>query len=203
MAPILDTDVAAERWSKAEWENYELWEKIELRLRRQRRAWILATVILFVVLSAIPTVIDRWPKWMSRSAVRSLALEFNRIKREAIQDRTPYRLRFLEKDRLTFVVERLSSCESAEGEEVRTLSLSKSLADAGYSWIFPEDGQELGIPGLARDFCYDPLTGEGYFTKGKGMIGFGVASVKDLAEKRLDRISLLVLTGQAAEISFD
>ena len=27
MAPIYDTDIAQSRWDKADWENYELWEK--------------------------------------------------------------------------------------------------------------------------------------------------------------------------------
>ena len=50
MVPIHDTDVAEERWSQAEWENYELWEKVELKLKRKKQLWILATFLVFLAL---------------------------------------------------------------------------------------------------------------------------------------------------------
>ena len=34
MVPIYESDVAEERWSKSEWNHYELWEKVEQRVRR-------------------------------------------------------------------------------------------------------------------------------------------------------------------------
>lgn len=50
MVPIYDSDVAEERWSKAEWRNYELWEKLEQRQIRKKRLWIMATILVFLMI---------------------------------------------------------------------------------------------------------------------------------------------------------
>src|SRR5262245_34313847 len=102
MVPIHDTDVASERWSKAEWEHYELWEKIEQRYRRRRRLWILGTVAVFVALSSIPVIMDRWPHWASVTASRKLASEINALKRDASIEHQAFRLRFEGKGALSY-----------------------------------------------------------------------------------------------------
>ena len=203
MVPIHDTDLAEERWSKAEWENYELWEKIELRLRRQKRLWILATFVLFIVLSSVPILIDRWPKWKTRSIARQLAQEVNRVKQEAIAARAAYRLRFVGDGKLDFVVERLASCTATEGEKIRTVSLVDGSKRDSFAWVNSSKGLELQIPGLVNEFCYDSLIGSVAPVQEKDMIAFGIMPVNDLTEKRIDRLSLLMLSGASAEISFD
>jgi hypothetical protein len=203
MVPIHDTDVAHERWSKAEWENYELWEKVEVRLRRHKRIWILASFLVFISLSAVPIAIDRWPKWTTRFVARHLAQEINRIKREAIKSKAAYRIRFTGDSRLNYVVEQLTECASPQGEIKRAASLvNDSLGDL-YSWIAPLVGKDLGIPGVVGEFCYDYLAGSYAAQKGEAVIGFGIIPAKDLGEKRLDRLSLLLLSGPSGEMSFD
>lgn len=203
MVPIHDTDVASERWSKAEWENYELWEKVELRLKRQKRIWIFATLVLFLVLSSVPIVMDRWPKWATRLAARNLAQELNRLKREAIKERAAYRIRFIEEGKLNYAVERLADCSAVQGELKRTDSLVSPSVSVLYASIFPLQAKELGIPGVVNEFCYDYLTGSGAIAKGESVVGFGIIPAKDLTEKRLDRLTVLLLSGPSAEMSFD
>jgi hypothetical protein len=204
MVPIHDTDVAEERWSKGEWENYELWEQVEHRLKRKRRYWILGTGVVFLMVSSVPIILDRWPKWVTRTAVRRLAHEINQVKREASIHRTAYRLRIVDKGPLEFQVEKVTSCSQPnEGEPIRSSSLLKDSLKTGYTWLMPSMGSSVGIPGLVREFCYDAYTGSGPVQSGEPVVGFGVVPVKDLAEKRLDRLSVLLLSGPSGENSFD
>jgi len=203
MAPIHDTDIAEERWSRGGWENYELWEKVEVRLRRQKRLWILATAVMFLSLSAVPIVMDRWPKWTSRAMTRKLAQEINHIKWEAIADRAAYRLRFVGEGHLDFIVEKLAQCSSPAGEIKRTGRLGSEETSNTYSWVSAEQAKNFAIPGIVSEFCYDPLQGNYAFLNGGAVVGFGIISVKDLSESRLDRLSVLLLSGPSAEISFD
>jgi len=206
MVPIHDTDLAEERWSKAEWENYELWERIELRLKRQKRLLIVATVILFLVLSSIPIIINQWPKWTTRSLSRQLAQLINQVKRESISSRAALRLRFLEEGKLDYVIEKLTSCSensAASGEKIAESTLGDPSKNGIYTWVSAKVGMELQVPGLVSEFCYDSLSGNGAILQGKEVIGFGLIPVKDLTEKKLSHLSLLLLTGSSAEISFE
>src|SRR5437868_6887859 len=110
MVPVHDTDIAAERWSKAEWQHYELWEKIEIRLRRRKWLWITATVSVFMGLSSIPIVLDRSPKWLTLRLSRKLAQEINWMKREAGIEQRAFRLRFVSGTTLSYVVETSAHC---------------------------------------------------------------------------------------------
>lgn len=203
MAPIHDTDVAEERWSKSEWENYELWEKVEIRLKRNKRFWIFVTLMVFLILSAIPIAIDRWPKWITRSISRHMASEINLIKREAGVNRAAYRLKMVGEGRLSYVIERLPNCSVPQGEVVRTGSLEKESFRGNYTWVSSTQAVELGVPGLTHEFCYDYLLGSDVASKSDAMVGMGFIPVKDLAEKRIDRLSILLFSGSSAEISFD
>lgn len=204
MAPIYESDVAEERYSKAEWNHYELWEKVEVRLRRIRRLWIAGTVVLFLLLSAVPIVMDLRPKWRSLLAVRELAVQINSLKREASLTRYAYRIVFSSAGNLTYTVERAESCQRP-GVMVRTgvllgpkqaISLSLLDKDAG-------SAPELNLPGLVRSFCYDPMSGADFVPGGLSAAGFAVIPVNDLTGQRFDRLSLLVLSGPSAELSFE
>jgi hypothetical protein len=206
MVPIHDTDVAEERWSKGGWENYELWEKVELRLRRHKRFWIAGTVLVFLVLSAVPIVMDRWPKWASRTLARQLALEINRIKKDASVTRSAYRLVFSGTENLAFSVFKLTSClvpHAASGEVIRSGVLFGGRWDGGFALLSSSQGQGLGIPGLIHEFCYDPFQGSSAEMHAISTVGFGIIPVKDLTEKRVDRLTVLLLSGPSADISFD
>ncbi len=198
MAPIHDTDVAEERWNQATWNQYELWEKVEHRARRKKRLWIAGTIGVFLLLSAVPILRDRWPKWASLGAARRLAREVNLMKREASVAHAAFRIRF--NGALEFQIEKSASC-SEGGAVVRKGSLREG--DRGYALIAPAAGEELGVPGLIESFCYDYLSGSEPVLKGRPLVGFGIIPVNDLAEKRTDRVSMLLLGGPSAEPSFD
>ncbi len=202
MVPMDESNLAAEGWSQVEWDHYELWDQVEQRLRRQRYLWIFATTLVFIFLSAIPIVQDRWPKWATRSLSRQLAQEMNWVKSEASTHRGAYRFRFKEPGSLHFEVERLSSCKVLGGEVVRTGSLARA-GDGRYIWMPTALGLTQGIPGLVAEFCYDSLEGSPVSPQAGSLSGFGIISVRDLADKRYDRMSILLFAGTLAEISFD
>ena len=203
MVPIHDTDIAESRWTKAEWENYELWEKVETRVRRRKRLWISGTVVLFLAISSVPIIRDRFPKWKSLNYTRRLAQEINRVKREANTDHVAYQIRFEGDGSLGYQIEKLTSCDSSQATFVRSGVLSNSNNATHFAVISAKRGNDLGVPGLAERFCYDPLKGSDAANLGGGLLGFGIGPVKDLTEGRIDRISVLLLSGPVAEVSFD
>ncbi len=205
MVPIHDSDLAEERWTKASWSNFELWEKVEIREKRKRQIWIFATFFLFFILSAIPVAVDQWPKWTTQHLVGKLAREINQMKRDASIARTAYRLRFVEDGKLKYEIEKLKSCSDTRGDLVRSVSLdSEYLTDKSYTLILPHRASSLEIPGLISQVCFDPLSGSSVIGHpDKNMAGFGIISVNDLTEKRLDRMSILLISGLSAEINFE
>ena len=66
-------------------------------------------------------------------------------------------------------------------------------------------GGAWGVAGLGSSFCYDYLAGSEAVLGGKRLAGFAIAPVKDLALEpvRKDRVSVLLLAGPSAEISFE
>ncbi|HLE00055.1 MAG TPA: hypothetical protein VJB59_07340 [Bdellovibrionota bacterium] len=202
MAPIYDTDIAEERWSQAEWESYELWEKAELRLKRRRRNWILATAGVFVFLFSVPIIADQRAKWATLKSARLLAQEINWVKREASIGHNALRIRFSGEGILKYDIESTPSCSTTAGSApvLRTGTLSE---DENFVLLTPQKGQELGVPGLVREFCYDAMTGSEPAAQGRPVVGFGIIPEKDLLESRMDRLSVLIITGPSADISFD
>ncbi len=203
MVPIHDTDLAEERWSKSEWESYELWEKIELRLRRRKILWILGAAVLFLALSSVPILMDRRPKWAGQGVARKLASLINQLKREASVAHSAYSLQLGGEGNMSYEISRSPSC-GADSGAARTPVGRGSLESPGqenrFSVLAPEQGAQIGIPGLRLQFCYDPLKGS---STTEELSGIGVIPVNDLTEKRMDRISILLLKGASAEISFD
>src|SRR5277367_3741280 len=118
MPPIHETDIASERWSKAEWSHYELWEKLELKLRRRKLIWISATVAVFLALSSVPIIIDRAPKWTAMSIARRLAQVINGMKSEASLKHQAHRIRFAADGSLSYEIERSNSCAATDSGEV-------------------------------------------------------------------------------------
>ena len=201
MAPIHDTDIASDRWAKAEWEHYELWEKVELKLRRRRWLWIATTVLIFISLSSVPIVLDRSPRWAALGATRKLAEVIDNLKRDSALRHEAFRIRFAGRGRLEYRVEAVANCGSTQpGRPVREGALTSGGALALLS---ATDGAELGIPGLLETFCYDALGGSELDARGEPLAGFGIVSTADLAEKRIDRVAVLLLRGPNAELAFE
>lgn len=198
MVPIHDTDIAEERWSQGEWQHYELWEKVEVRLRRRKWIWILSAAMVFVLLSAVPILMERWPKWVGLAAVRRLAQEVNRIKRDAGVEHAAFRIRFDGDGSLRYSVEKAFGCQDPGVSVVRTGSLVAESRLSDYRLM-------RGGSGLVDSFCYDYLAGSEAVLRGESVVGFGVMPAKDLTapEGRVDRASVILLSGPSAEISFE
>lgn len=205
MVPIHDSDIAEERWAQAEWQHYELWEKIEVKLRRRRNLWIAGAVSVFLLLSSVPIIMDHWPKWMSLKAARKLGDVINEVKNRSGIENQAYRLEFSADRRLSYSIFKVPNCaapiSAGTVEQTGTL-LSTTRLDL-FTLISASGGKELGIPGLTESFCYDPLTGSSSTSQAESISGFAIIPVKDLADHRQDRISLLIFKGPSAEVSFE
>jgi hypothetical protein len=203
MAPIYDSDVAEERWSQSEWSRYELWEKVEHRLRRNKRFWIGLAVLIFLSISSIPVAIDQRPRWAALSLARELALEINRLKLDASLQHQAYRIRFDGPGSLDFVVEKAESCSSAAFEEARKGALLSGKGSVPFQLLNRQKAGEAGIPGVVTEFCYDPLQGNSNVLQSKESVGFAIAPANDLTANRFDRLAILLVSGPSAEVSFD
>jgi hypothetical protein len=207
VVPIHPTDLAENRWKSAEWEHYELWEKLEKRAQRKRRIWIAATVVVFLAISAIPVVKDRWLKWSALKVARLLSQQMNEMKRDAMVARTPHRLILV--DHLGVRIEPVTQCEGHSPSSANSAALpagSVRQVDFGFpelKWLEPADGERWGVPGLVREYCFDPLKGGGAAAKGLPVIGLGVAPKADLTEDRSDRMAVIFVSGPSAEVAYE
>jgi hypothetical protein len=68
-----------------------------------------------------------------------------------------------------------------------------------FSIFDPKDAGAEGLERVTTAVCYDPLSVEA----AKPVQALGILTVKDLAERRLDRIAFLNFSGLFAEIDFD
>lgn len=201
MCPIHETDNAEERWSRAEWEHYELWERIEARARRVRRAWIATAVLAFLVLSAVPVVMDRQIQWKALRAARELGDRLNALKREAGERQQAFRIRPHPSRALVLLLEWGPACESPLFLKNGDIELIVGdAAREGLSWVSATRGRELGIPGLLDEFCFDPMRGSRETPGGGDLAAFMITPVSELTP---ERHASVLLQGPSAEISFE
>lgn len=205
MVPVHESDVAENRWKESEWRQFELWERIELRLRRKKTWTILAVVVVFIAILSISVFQDRMPKWRALKATRMLAVRANQMKVDAASLGVPLRLRI--ENSVTgplFVIERVASCqESAAGipqEWGRGPVFRRTEVGELYTVLSPEIAREVGLERVSQSLCYDPTPPEAVSELVQAV---GILSVKDLAERRLDRASFLNFSGLFADIDFD
>ena len=59
------------------------------------------------------------------------------------------------------------------------------------------------MQGFAQSICYDYLSASDVVFRGESLAGFGVMPVNDLAEKRMDRLAIMIAAGPLAEITFE
>jgi hypothetical protein len=204
MAPIHDTDLAEERWSKAEWEHFELWERVEQRMRRRRIKLNIAVALLFLVIVAIPPAMDRWPYWEAQRLNGRLTEVLGGLKRRAAIEHLAFRIRFDLEGSLSYSLERAPNC-SEPGEVVDRGKLTESARLlTKYQLVSPTVGEAEGIPGLVDRFCYDPMKGVDFPRDGSSKpVGIAIAPVKDLAKGRRDRVSVLLISGTFGEMSVE
>jgi hypothetical protein len=199
MAPLYESDLEKERWQEEGWKHVELWEKVQQRFRRQRRLWIFSAGLLFLFLSSIPVLIDRWPKWQTLGAARELSEKVSWMKMQAALDQQSYRILVLPENPHEYVLEKGGVCDQPETFEVLE---KRGLGSEKYRFLLADQQEEVSLPNLVHQLCYDPIKGWQSEAPRNGLMAFALAPVRDLAEKRLDRLSLVFIQGRGAEIQF-
>jgi len=203
MAFMHDTDTGKGRWKKDQWRNFELWEKKEVREKRKHLYWIGSSLLVALLISIVPVLIEFQPRWEARVITRKLADEISQIKKDAAIDHTAYRLTFLGNGSLAYKVEQLRDCQSQHGALVREEILSPS---GDFRLLTPEQGRHsrFSVPGLSESFCFDSILGnDPRLVLDDVPIGFAIIPVRDLTENRLDRTAILLISGRSANISFN
>lgn len=201
MAPVHDTDLAEERWARAEWARYELWEKTEQRARKQRKLWIAGACLVFLVLSAFPIVIENRPKWIAQKMIRKLAHEIEILKRDSALLHGIYRIQFEGGGSLRYHIEKVKTCTGPVTSILREGSLAESTEqESRFVLMNAQQAASLGIDSIVESFCYDSIRGAKYDVR---TLGFGVAIANDLTQSRLDRMSILLIETPIARISLD
>ncbi len=203
MVPIHESDVAENRWKDDEWRQFELWERIEFRLRRKKVWIILGVFLVFVAILAAPVIEDRLPKWRAINAMRILAVRANQMKVDAAALGVPLRLRIEDSlDGPQYVIERVDQCDS-NSKSARIWGGGPVFAnrERGTDFVVfePRDATTLGLERVTTTVCYDPLGAE----TADRVQALGILTAKDLTEKRLDRVAFLNFSGLFAEIDFD
>ena len=203
MAFMHDTDFAEARWKKAQWRNYELWEKKENRAKRKQLAFLFGTIVFAILISVVPVMMEFMPRWQARALTRKLADELVSLKTASALEHMAYRFRFIGDGSLSYRIERARDCDSREVEVVREGNLG---GGGKFRLISRAEGEkaQVFIPGLTHEFCYDSLLGSDPRMILDNMpVGFAIVYVNDLTEYRTDRSSILLISGRSANISFN
>lgn len=204
MAPLHESDVAENRWKESEWRNFVLWEKLEVRFKRKKN-WILA-IFLFLSLSilAVPTVRDRYPKWLGEGIARKIAETVLEVRLESSIRHSAVMIQ-LEKrgDEIWVKAETLRDCRSTIGRELlKEWNVAQARSGRRFAVLTQEQGVQVAIPQVTTEICYDPE--KGFHSRGDGLETsvFAIAPVKDLATERLDRWSVVRIGTHSGEVSF-
>ncbi len=208
MVPIHDSDLAENRWREGEWRQFELWERIEFRLRRQRSWIIFAVAVVFLAILSVPVIRDRIPKWQATHAMRGLAVLANQMKIDAAALGVPIRLTLLTAEEgPVYRLERVGSCEPSGGTAPTLWGEGKLFPkpSTGRSFVVvdAERAGQLGLERITSSFCYDPLSVQAESQMGNLSRAMAIGSARDLTEGRLDRLAFLNFSGLFAEIDFD
>lgn len=198
MVPFHESDVGTERWAKAEWEHVELWEKIEARLKRRRRAWIAGALVIFFILSAVPVWMDRQPKWQALKISTRLGLLLSQLKTQVAIDSGAVRVRLAnEGNRVT--VEKGESCAASSFSPIPA---PFELSLDGFTFASADLAQKLDLPGLRTTFCFDAVQGVSDSADDNSR-GVGILPSADLETGRTDRMAVLFWRGASGEFSFE
>lgn len=202
MVPIHESDVAENRWKDDEWRQFELWERIEFRLRRKRVWLIAASVLIFTSILAIPVIEERLPKWRALNAMRLLAVRANQMKVDAASLGVPLRLRIENSSEgPKYLIERVESCVSGVEAKIWGEGSVFENSERGSEYLVfdPKSANAEGLERVTSEVCFDPVGMEHH----DGVKALGILTAKDLTEHRLDRVAFLNFSGLFAEIDFD
>ncbi len=201
MVPLHDTDLAEQRWAKAEWESVELWEKIEVRMRRRRRLWIAGALVLFVLLSSIPVILERQPRWKAIDGARRLAADLVWVRKQAGISKKGF---VLSVEGAVWRISQVDRCASnTHSEFVREEKLEAQSEDL--TFLSEAQAQALSVPGVISRWCYDPWQGsQGWdASRPDELQGFVVMPRVDLETQRVDRLATVLISGPSGDLAFE
>jgi hypothetical protein len=178
-----------------EWRNFELYEKIRIRERRQRFWTIGFAIMLFFGLCSIPVIRERMPKWQSLQAANEVSLELEHMKTRAIQEKRAAVMSFTEAG--GFRVEFVTDCSSKSSPALEKEGHWQNL-DGSLKVLSTQELAQHFISLGTYEVCFDPVFG---LSGVKTRLVLVIAPVKDLAEGNLERASYVELEGESAKIS--
>jgi hypothetical protein len=206
MVPIYETDLTRERNRPSDWDHYELWEAVELRERKRRLMWILGTLLVSLSLTAIPVISESRSHWVANKLARELAQQVNVVKHRAILSRSPQRIVFDPSGKLRFRMESVTQCESSPAttaQDEYPLQLKSADNPESFRLVLPDQAQSFGLARVIQEFCFDPIHPDSRLSDEQKPLGFALGSVKDLSENHIDSLSVVLIRGPSAEISFN
>jgi len=172
---------------------------------KRKKNWILA-LFLFLSLSilAVPTVRDRYPKWLGEGVARKIAETILEVRLESSIRHSPVVI-LLEKrgEEIWIRTETTRDCRSTVGREpLKEWLITRARSGRRFAVLTQDVGRQVGIPQVSTEVCYDPE--RGFHNRGDGLetTVFAIAPVKDLATDRLDRWSVVRIGTHNGEVSF-
>jgi hypothetical protein len=205
MAPLHDSDIPENRWKDSEWKYFVLWEKLEHQIQKRKR-WIVGfTVLLGLGILSIPTIQSRYSKWLGLSIMRRFAVEVHRAEMESSRQRTSILVQLMKDSGAIWILsEAVGSCyDFTERREISRVQLSTPAQGRRFDVLTEGLAMNLSLQNLSQQFCYDPEKGQVMKSSNAPFTALGLIPVKDLSEKRLDRVTILRVTGPQASLSFE
>jgi hypothetical protein len=207
-------ELAQEHFVNEEWKDYELWDKTVARIKKRRLIWILTALFVFLILSSIPIIIERSPKWRALQATKELALKLSELKVKTALEHTSFFIKFdTTNPGLKYRVQKIKSCTDNPvipiGPETENHLLDETVSSQ-LQFISKATGSEIDIPRLTEEFCFDALSGSS--ATENAALGVGIIPVTDLTNlendgnltnSRNERAAILLITGNSAEFSFN
>jgi len=205
--PVQSEIESGSRWASEEWRSFELYEKKRVRTRRSRLIYISMAVLLFLVLCSVPVVDERAPKWHTLKIARDLSVEVEKLKTLAIKSKRPAQMSFLDSNLLQIdLLEHCAGTKVSPHEITHTPFLKEPVVtkrwgnDDQYKILTPAEAKEFSIVLVGENVCFDPVDGlVSQYTKQV----IAIVPVKDLAEKRLDRASYVIIDGESAKVNIN
>lgn len=185
----------------------ELYEKKRVRKIRRRALIVIAAILVFFGITAIPIVERELPKWAGRHVARVLTDELESIVILAQKSEVAYHVR-LSLDPIQGWIMTIQTSKTCDLESETNPMLSseiKPISSEKFAEKFDlvlmtgaEAEARFQIHHLTDSFCFDPLQGfrdQPYQT-------LAILPANDLTNNVLDRASYVIVDAKSAKITF-
>lgn len=164
MAPVFDTDLSENRWSKDGWSNVEFYERVWQRQRKTRFFLLLSAFFAFILLSAVPVIDRAQAQWRVERSTRLLAQELQMEMTKGVIDHRWKRFQFSNNGVAHIKVYSGLSCEPGAEEWMKVIKAT----DSGVVFLTPEMAPEHPIRVFPKNICVGP-TGNLKFEQTEGV----------------------------------